>query len=80
MRCFLLLAAESTTKADFKEVMNSDEENDPRFFLLPSKKNAFRLIIAIAKKISAASKQSKASPHLWGIPRVFRRLKEKIIN
>jgi hypothetical protein len=57
--------------------MTSDEEHDPRFPLLRSKKNALRLI-TIAKKISAASKQSNASPNFWGIPRAFRRL--KIIN
>ena len=54
-------------------MISLDEKRDPRFSLLRSKENALRLI-TIAKKISRASKQSKASPFLWGIPRVFRRL------
>src|SRR5205814_10630480 len=44
----------------------------PPFPLLRSKQNALRLI-TIAKKISTASKQSKASSFLGGILRVFPR-------
>jgi hypothetical protein len=53
-------------------MISLDEKHDPRFPLLRSKENALRLI-TIATKIGRASKQSKPSPFLWGIPRAFYR-------